>query len=1163
MFNSRNKSSRRNHRQGNPNRRSDHRKRSLHYESLEDRNLLAVFSVLNTLDAGSDSLRWAIEQANTNPGADEIHFNIGGGGQQTISPIGGLPIVTDTVSIDGTTQPGYAGSPLIEVDGTNAGPGSVGLFLVNHSGSTISGLVINNFQDTGIWLYHGGSHVVRGNYIGTDLTGTVAAGNNRGIWIAGSSNNLIGSDGDGVNDVQERNVISGSLGDFSPGGGIYLEGNDGPAQDNVIAGNFIGTDVSGTAALGNNIGIVDHGVNTLIGTDGTGVTEAKRNLISGNARQGIVVGDHARIAGNYLGVDAAGAALLSNGFESIIAFSTGNVIGTNGDGVGDADEGNLIAGTAGAVVLQGDGATENIIAGNKIGVTADGTTSFGPQAIGGGMVWMSYRASNNRIGTNGDGVSDTLERNVIVTTGGIAVRIGDGDPGTNGNVIAGNYIGTDATGSTQLGGIVYVASGASGNVIGTNGDGVGDEVEGNVILHAEVLHIGTSNNAFAGNFIGVAADGVTPIGGGITVYGGATLNRIGTNGDGIGDRGERNVIGYVTIADTGTSHNAVAGNYIGVAADGVTSLGGTGDPGIVSIRNGASGNRIGTNADGVNDAAEGNVVSGGQAYGLYIDSAMGNVIGGNRIGTTADGTAALPNAAGGVIIVHSTGNTIGGTAPGAGNLIAFNGGHGVYVGSAVAAVLGNAIYSNELLGIDLEDGVVTPNDPGDADVGANDFQNFQELAAAASLGASVFISGTIHSTSNNTFRVELFANLALDPTGHGEGETYLGFTTVSTDGSGNGAFSVTLPGAVAVGQFITATATNEGGTTSEFSLGIEVVSGNNAPAAAVIGPSSGVRYQTQTFTFSASDDPADEAVGFEYQINWGDGESTIITATPGNGSGVSWNHQYASTGSFVVEVVAVDAHGAPSLTASTSISIAVATIIGNDLVVGGTDDNDIIHFAKAGSAAVKVFFNGDWLGRFAATGRVMAYGGAGNDLLSVGALVNRDAWLFGSAGKDLLNGGLGDDVLDGGSGNDLLSGGFGRDLLIGGQGADLLFGNFDEDILVAGTTLFDERMVELALIVAEWTSARSFSDRVANLSGEGSGSNWTNRANGEVFLVADPNSDHDITVFDDEASDLLVGGLGRDWFFANYTGLGALDLIADLTWKDLAEDLVLIESLDQ
>jgi hypothetical protein len=135
------------------------------------------------------------------------------------------------------------------------------------------------------------------------------------------------------------------------------------------------------------------------------------------------------------------------------------------------------------------------------------------------------------------------------------------------------------------------------------------------------------------------------------------------------------------------------------------------------------------------------------------------------------------------------------------------------------AVLRNAIYSNVGLGIDLGPNGVTPNDPGDADTGPNNLQNFPVLTAATRT-ATLAVTGTLNSTAATAFRVEFFANDALDPSGHGEGQRYLGFVSVTTDGSGNAAIAAALPvTGVSVGNFITATATDAAGNTSEFSMG--------------------------------------------------------------------------------------------------------------------------------------------------------------------------------------------------------------------------------------------------------------------------------------------------------------------------------------------------------
>jgi hypothetical protein len=215
-------------------------------EALEDRRLLSVFTVLNTSDAGPGSLRQAILDANVNPGIDTIAFNVGGGGVQTIQPTSALPIIADPVLMDGTTQPGFAGTPLIELDGAGAGVGANGLTIIAGS-STAKGLVIHSFGGNGIALLVNGGNQITGNYIGTDVTGTVRLFNvGSGVYIVDAPNNTIGGTAAGA-----RNILSGNgpVGNGSTGDGVTIQGAG--ATGNVVQGNYIGTDVSGNAALGN------------------------------------------------------------------------------------------------------------------------------------------------------------------------------------------------------------------------------------------------------------------------------------------------------------------------------------------------------------------------------------------------------------------------------------------------------------------------------------------------------------------------------------------------------------------------------------------------------------------------------------------------------------------------------------------------------------------------------------------------------------------------------------------------------------------------------------------------------------------------------------------------------------------------------------------------
>jgi hypothetical protein len=216
------------------------------------------------------------------------------------------------------------------------------------------------------------------------------------------------------------------------------------------------------------------------------------------------------------------------------------------------------------------------------------------------------------------------------------------------------------------------------------------------------------------------------------------------------------------------------------------------------------------------------------------------------------------------------------------------------------------------------------------------------------------------------------------------------------------------------------------------------------------------------------------------------------------------------------------------------------------LVVTGSPGNDKILFNPGGGTGgtVKVLVNNLPQGAFSPTGRLIAYAGAGDDTIKVAGSISLPAWLYAGPGNDLLQGGGGNDVLVGGGGNDTLIAGPGRDLLIGGSGAAHLVGNSGDDILIAGTTAFDHNEAALAAIMAEWTSARSYADRVANLSGTGSGP----RNNGNYFLIgAGPTA----TVFDNGAIDVLHGGSGMDWFFANL----AQDLIHGQHDSEIVENL--------
>jgi Ca2+-binding RTX toxin-like protein len=193
----------------------------------------------------------------------------------------------------------------------------------------------------------------------------------------------------------------------------------------------------------------------------------------------------------------------------------------------------------------------------------------------------------------------------------------------------------------------------------------------------------------------------------------------------------------------------------------------------------------------------------------------------------------------------------------------------------------------------------------------------------------------------------------------------------------------------------------------------------------------------------------------------------------------------------------------------------------NELRVVGTRANDVID-VRGRNAAVDVVINGAPFGRFSPAGRIVVSGLAGNDTIHVGGVVfPRRAWVDGGAGDDVITTGNGASLLVGGEGNDRLLGGRARDLIIGGTGADALFGQNGDDILVGGGTSFDANTAALDAIMAEWTSTRSYAERIGNLTGGG--------------LIGGFDLKGGFSVSDDASADALTGGPAIDWFFA---GLG-------------------------
>jgi titin len=821
----------------------------------------ATLVVANTSASGPGSLQQAILDANATNGLDTIIFKIPGAGVHTITPANALPPITDSVVIDATTQPGFAGTPLIELNGSSAG-GNDGLRLQAGS-STIRGLAINRFTASAIHvLFPSGTNSIQGNFIGTAPSGTIARGNGiEGIWLSGSTGNLIG--GIGTN----GNVIAAN-GDA----GVYLLNS----ASNTIQGNFVGLNAAGTAALGNaNNGIyLINAPGNLVG----GTTPGARNVVSGNGGSGLYLNGAATkgnlVQGNYLGTDRTGTVAIHNAGDGVtLNGAPGNTIGGTNTGAG-----NLLSGNSqGGVGLKGAGSDNNLVQGNFIGTDASGRRALGNTFSG----ITIFGGNSNLVGGTTTAARNIVSANklsgVYVTTNSV------------GNLVQGNFIGVDAAGTSALGNVINGISidNASLNTVGGTTAGARNVISGNTNYGIEVFGAAATGNVIQGNYIGPEVTGLSALANrlcGVHIL--SPGNTIGGSVGGAGNMISGNGQDGIFLDGARAANNVVQGNLIGTVAGGTAGWG-NGRAGIgVS---GAPGNTIGGAT-----ANAGNLLSANGDAGIYLiaSGATGNVIQGNTIGTDVTGTLALGNTYEGIYVERAPTNTIGGAAPGAGNLISANGMGGVFLtnapwnviqgnsigtkqdglsalgnllhavdcqagacnttiggasgaGNRLAfsqtyrgygysgvriradstnnAILGNAIFSNDGFGIDLGNYGVNANISCDAGSGANMAQNYPVLAQAVS-GNGTGVRGTLNSRPNQAFLLQFFANLTCDSSGYGEGRTYLGQKSVVTGNGCNASFVASLPGFVPVGYVITATATDSANNTSEFSACVPVSS---------------------------------------------------------------------------------------------------------------------------------------------------------------------------------------------------------------------------------------------------------------------------------------------------------------------------------------------------
>ncbi|MGH3090634.1 MAG: Ig-like domain-containing protein [Rubrobacteraceae bacterium] len=788
------------------------------------------FIVIDTDASGAGSLPRAVSNANATPGVQTISFDIPGAAPFTIRPTGVIN-VTDPVIIDGSTQPGFDGTPVIELDGSDAPATSslIGLRITG-GGSIVRSLAINRYRSPsssagiGISLSGSGGNTIEGSFIGTSADGTTALGNKVGIRVDSPGNTIGGTT------AAARNVVSGNV----------ERGIDIFDDDTTVRGNYIGAAADGVGPLGNGAGIL---MGTNAGNNSIGGTApGAANVIAFNdsevfASFGVTVNDDGgnAIRGNAihsngdLGIDlgtpgvtpndACDADTGGNELQNFPAITSAGTVGDNvviqgtldskpnqtftidfyasaagdpsGNGEGRVYLGSTTAATGADCDASFDASLAAPVSGNDV-ITATATDSGGNTSE-----FSAAQALTDLspfVVTNTDDAGEGSLRQAIINA--------DSTPGTQ--TIRFDLSGTapftiniasrlnveepviiDATTQPGYAGSPVVEIRPNGNdSIGLN---IGNDtvVKGLAISDfVTAMVLCGSGNTVQGNYIGVDLTGNAGVGNdtGIFICGSSSDNLVGGQ-----TPDERNVISRNNVGIALHSAAAIQGNFIGTDAAGTSDI---------------DGFQSSTGIEVLGDAwtITDNVI-GGNFHGIHIkrdprffSSLNINVVENNSIGLGADGTSLV-------------GNTFG-----------------IRINDQTRQVrmTENRVFGNTGLGIFLDNGLQSgftplPNDPQDPDTGPNNQQNYPVLTSASSSGGSTTVAGTLDSTPSRDFTLEFFSSPSCDASGNGEGETFLGSTDVTTDAGGIADFTADLPVTVDRGRSITATATDSGGNTSEFS----------------------------------------------------------------------------------------------------------------------------------------------------------------------------------------------------------------------------------------------------------------------------------------------------------------------------------------------------------
>ena len=776
------------------------------------------------------TLRAALEEANALPAGDTISFAIPTSDPgysalplaYTFTPATPYPVITNPVILDATTQSGYAGEPIIQLDGSSA-VGSVAGLVLNTSDSTIKGFIVHSFDDDGLESSgstgYGDNNVFTNNWVGIDAGGVTRPNADHGILITtNASNNVIG--GTGAND---GNVVVGAT---NTGISIRETSTATVLGNSVSSSGGLGIDLEEDGVTANDPGDGDTGSNGLLNHPVLTAAVAGSGTVNVSFDLDVPAGDYRIEFFENTSADPTGYG------EGETPIGSYNVVGHPG---GSASYVAGVPGSPGDIIT----ATTTGEVGAPFGFTSE--FSNAATAIDAVLVVNSTGDGSdanpgNGIcstgGTNSEGAPEcTLraaidEANAAPDADDIEFSIPVSDPG---------YSATNTYWTIQPGSSLAVTQPVTIDAATQPGyTGTPD-----IMLDGSVAAIGTDGFEISGDNVTVRGFAIASFPG-TGVYlpatsDGATVESsyIGTDitgtlarphgFEGIWIESATNVTVGGTGAGNLISGNATAavGMFGASGVDIIDNLIGTTADGLALLGNGSDGVDIQSSSTVLVD---GNVVSGSTGDGIIVWGSTNTTIINNYLGTDATGNAPIPNTQDGVHIGDSSTGTVVGQS-GAGNVISGNGDDGVALtGSGVDnSVVGNSIFGNGGLGIDLGDDGVTANDGGDVDTGPNDLLNFPVITAAYGGGGSATVEFTLDVPAGD-YRIEFFTVGAADPSGHGEGETPAGQYEVVAHPGGSAAYSASVT--AAIGDILTATSTESTvapfGSTSEFSAAATV-----------------------------------------------------------------------------------------------------------------------------------------------------------------------------------------------------------------------------------------------------------------------------------------------------------------------------------------------------